>query len=96
MTAAAWVELRQLAPGTRFRFLAFRDQVATLVEKGPGRALIRYDRSRDPDVRTFEARDPKTGARVRRTVVVHHANDVEPCALGAQVVPLVALQESPA
>ena len=81
----AFVELRELPLGTRFRFLAFPDQVATLVEKSSGRAMIRYDRKREPDTRTFEARD-RNGQKVTRTVTVNHEKDLEPCALGAQVV----------
>jgi hypothetical protein len=83
------VELHELAPGARFRFLGLPDQVATLVSKSVGRAMIRYDRKREPETRTFQARD-RNGQKVTRTVTVNHENDLEPCALGAQVVPLTA------
>jgi hypothetical protein len=82
-----YVELRELQPGARFRFLAFPDQVATLVEKSSGRAMIRYERKREPKTRTFEARD-RNGQKETRTVTVNRDNDLEPCALGAQVVPV--------
>lgn len=84
-TTPAFVTLAALERGTWFYFLAFPDQVAQLVEKGPGRALIRYAR-RDPERRTFEARD-RNGQKVTRTVTVQRAAELEPCALGAQVVP---------
>lgn len=87
VTPVRWVELRALEAGTWFRFVAFPDQVAQLVEKGPGRALIRYTR-RDPETRTFEAR-ARNGQKVTRTVTVKQA-ELEPCALGAQVVPIDA------
>jgi len=77
-------ELRDLYVGARFRFAAFPEQTAILVEKGQGRALIRYDRARDFEARTFEARD-RTGERVTRQITVDRTRDVEPCALGANV-----------
>lgn len=80
------MELGELEPGARFRFLAFPEQTATLVEKGQGRALIRYDRRATP-THTFEARDPKTGELVRKTIATK-LPELEPCALGAQVVPV--------
>lgn len=82
----AWVELRSLEIGARFRFYAFPDQTAVLVEKGSGRALIRYDQPRNQTTRTFTAHD-SNGQLVTRTVTPKVA-DVEPCALGANVVPL--------
>lgn len=89
-SARGYVELHELAPGARFRFLAFPDQVATLVAKTLGRALVRYDRTPATDTRTFEARDPRTGEKVTKMIAVTHASTIEPCALGAQVVPLMA------
>jgi len=82
--------LRDLMPGQRFRFLAFPDQIATLVEKTPGRALIRYDRQLEPEARTFQARDKRTGAIVTKQITVRRVNEFASCALGAQVVPLAA------
>lgn len=85
-----YVELHELEPGARFRFFGFPDQVAVLVEKGPGRAMIRYARARAPEARTFQVRDRRTGERVARTIAVNHGDELAPCALGAQVVPLAA------
>jgi hypothetical protein len=88
----AYMELHELEPGARFMFAAKdlpnRDPY-TLVSKSVGRALIRHDRKREPETRTFEARD-RNGQKVTRTVTVNRENDLERCALGSQVVPLTA------
>lgn len=83
-------QLRDLSPGQRFRFLASPDQVATLVEKTPGRALIRYDRPVEAETRTFQARDKRTGAIVTKRITVRHVDELASCALGAEVVLLTA------
>lgn len=75
----SWVELGELELGARFRFYGIPEQTATLVEKGPGRALIRYDTPRGAGTRTFEARD-RRGQKVTRTITPT-APAVEPCAL---------------
>ena len=88
-TGPQWIELRELAPGTRFMFAADDHPhrgPCTLVEKTIGRAMIRYDQPKGPTSRTFEARD-EHGQKVTRTIAVARP-ELEPCALGAQVVPL--------
>lgn len=84
---AAYVELHTLPVGGRFRF--FADDLkcggpCTLIEKSAGRATIRYDNAA-PIARAFTARD-RRGQLVERTIV--EPATMEPCALGAQVVPL--------
>lgn len=83
-----FVELRELELGQRFRFYGLPEQTAVLVEKGPGRALIHYDRCREPETRIFETRDKKTGEKLTKTIAVKSENKLEPCALGAEVIPL--------
>ena len=82
-----YYELRELPEGARFHFLAFPEQTATLIEKTVGRALIRYDVPRYAETKTFRARDRKTGAPVVTTISVPRSA-IEPCALGAQVIPI--------
>lgn len=82
-----YVELGELEVGQRFRFLAFPEQRAVLVHKGI-RAMIRYETARAAPTRTFVAHD-KSGQPIERTITVK-AGATEPCALGAQVVPLTA------
>lgn len=88
MTTPQWVELRELELGARFRFYGIPEQTATLVEKGPGRALIRHETPRGAGTRPFKACD-RRGQKVTRTITPT-APAVEPCTLGAQVVPLAA------
>lgn len=88
----AYVELRDLEPGMRFRFAAPdlpHPGPCTLVEKTIGRAKIRYDVPRAIATRTFEARDEQ-GQKVQRTITLQRP-DLEPCALGAQVILLDAV-----
>jgi len=90
MTQPDYVELRTLELGVRFRFLAFPEQTATLIEKGKGRALIQYDRKGEM-ARAFDARDPKTGG-TRHVEITLASHVTEPCALGAQVVPYMEIK----
>ncbi|MGH2671144.1 MAG: hypothetical protein ACRDH5_18880 [bacterium] len=88
--APEYVELRALAIGQRFRF--FAEDLAqrgpcVLLEKGPGRATIRYEQPTTPLTRTFTARD-RHGQLVERTITIRPSGLDEPCALGAQVVGL--------
>lgn len=81
-----YVELRDLEVGMRFRFAAFEEE-ATLIEKGVGGAIIRYTKARKEDTREFEARDGKTGEKVKK-VIKKKTSSNERCSLGAQVIPL--------
>lgn len=82
-----YVELRELAPGTRFMF--FADDLpnrgpCTLIEKGAGVAIIEYEPHQES--RTFKARDAK-GQIIEKTIT-RTLSGRSHCALGAQVVPL--------
>lgn len=82
-----YVELRELPVGARFMFYA--DDLdhrgpCTLVEKGQGAAIIRYEPH--TITRTFKARD-RHGQMVERTITRTLSGESH-CALGAQVVPM--------
>lgn len=87
MTAHPFVELRELEPGQQFLFYA--DDLpnrgpCTLVEKGHGGAVIRYEPHKV--TRTFKARG-KDGQLVERSITETLSGESR-CALGAQVMPL--------
>lgn len=81
-----YVELRELEPGARFTFLGIPEAGPhVLVEKTLGRAHIRREGGGAVRTRTFEALQ-KNGEHTQVTIAVQVTD--EPCALGAQVVPL--------
>ncbi len=87
MNAPPFVELRELAPGSRFLFYADdleRRGPCTLVEKSAGAAVIEYEPQ--TVTRHFKARD-KDGQIVDRQITTTISGR-ERCALGAQVIAL--------
>lgn len=82
-----WVELQDLPIGARFMF--FADDLenrgpATLIEAGPGSAVIKYEDRRV--TRRFKARDEE-GQLIDKEITATVTGETR-CALGAQVIPL--------
>jgi hypothetical protein len=83
-----FLELRELEPGARFLFAAEdlpNRGPCTLVEKGPGSAVIEYEPH--TVTRTFKSRNLKTGQLEERAITQTLSGESR-CSLGCQVVPL--------
>jgi hypothetical protein len=83
-----FVELHELAVGSRFMFFAddlkYRGP-CTLLEKGAGSARINYEPHQV--TKSFRVRDRKTGALVEKSITSTLSGESR-CALGAHVIPI--------